>query len=97
MRLDRALLLAFCGASLLSTSSCLFGSTHERCHRRALQELGCCPFHGEECEGASFESIKKQCAAEVSALSPVEATETGDVADGVSDEDADETTAGPQD
>ena len=77
MRLGRAPLLGLCGALLLGAGSCLFGGVHEQCHRRALEQLGCCPFHGEECGGLAYESIKKACSEELASLSPVDEGETG--------------------
>lgn len=84
-----ALRLLCCGALVLGGGSCLFADAHQRCHQRALEQLGCCPFHGEECEGASLDGIREACADEFSALPGAEtgATEDEDEDEG---EDADE-------
>ena len=76
MRFLRTVLLASCGALLVAANSCLFTDLHRQCHRKALAELGCCPFHGEECGGASIESIREACEEELEAAEPESAFET---------------------
>ncbi len=53
-------------SATLASGSCLLASPHDRCHQRALEQLGCCPFHGEDCGsgGGSMDGIREACADE---------------------------------
>lgn len=56
-------------ALLLASGSCLFVGAHDRCHQRALEQLGCCPFHGEDdCEFGADERIREACAEDLADL-----------------------------
>lgn len=62
---EQARLGILCAGLLLGASSCSFTNAHVQCHQRALEQLGCCPFHGEDCEGASVDRIREDCAEEL--------------------------------
>lgn len=62
--MKRALIALAC-ASLGTLVGCL-ESPHRACHRRAIEQLGCCPFHGDDdCQGADTDAIKEACADEL--------------------------------
>lgn len=63
--MKRPLIIALGLGGLGLVAGCL-DSPHKACHRRALEQLGCCPFHGEgDCGGADTEAIKSACADEL--------------------------------
>lgn len=68
----------------------MFGGVHDRCHERALEQLGCCPFHGGECEGPLLDSVRKACADELASPYVGDAPDT----EGSSDETG-ESDSGP--
>lgn len=69
------LVIALVLGLLLAGTSCVFTDAHELCHQRALEQLGCCPFHsGDDCDFGADDRIREACEQELADLFEDETT-----------------------